>query len=198
VREAVTGLVEAYNDVIQEISTHVAYDEETKKAGVLAGTSIPNVVSSLRELMSTVVKADTTGNITSMYDLGVAFNRDGTLSLDNEVLDAALRDNGEGVEAFFLGDTDQKIEGFADLINERFRALTSSSGLVETEKKATQNRIDGLQLQIARDTERLDKKYESLSQQFIELDRYMNQQSSIANFLTGQFASLNGLANSKK
>ena len=156
VREALTGLVEAYNEVIQEISTHVAYDEETKKAGILAGTSIPNVVSSLRELMSTVVKADTKGNITSMYNLGMAFNRDGTLSLDNEVLDAALRDNGEGVQAFFLGDTDQKIEGFADLINERFRALTSSSGLVETAKKATQNRIDGLNMQIARDTERLD------------------------------------------
>jgi flagellar hook-associated protein 2 len=198
VRGAITGLVEAYNDVVQEISTHVTYDEETKKVGILAGTNIPDVVSSLRALMSTVVKADTKGHITSMYNLGMAFNRDGTLSLDDKVLDAALRDDSEGVQAFFLGDKDQKIEGFADRINERFRALTSSSGLVETEKKATQNQIDGLNLQIARDTERLDKKYESLSQQFVALDSYMNQQSSIANFLTGQFASLNGLTSSKK
>jgi flagellar hook-associated protein 2 len=194
VRGALTGLVDAYNDVVQEISTHVAYDEETQEAGVLAGTSIPNVVASLRELMSTVVKADAEGNITSMYNLGMVFNRDGTLSLDTKVLDAALADNIEGVQAFLGGDQDQKIEGFADLVNERFRVLTSSAGLLETEKKTTQGRIDGLKLQIARDTERLDKKYESMAQQFVELDRYMNQLSSISSFLTSQFAGLKQLS----
>jgi flagellar hook-associated protein 2 len=90
-----------------------------------------------------------------------------------------------------LGDEDQQIEGFADLVNERLRTLTSVAGLFATEKQATQERIDSLKLQTARDTERLDRKYERLTRQFIELDRYMNQQSSIASFLTSQFSSLN-------
>jgi flagellar hook-associated protein 2 len=183
VRDAMTGLVESYNDVVQEINTHVAYDEDTKKFGVLAGTTVRGVVFALQEFMNTVVKADATGAITSMHNVGMVFNRDGTLSLDTEVLDAALADNIDGVQAFFLGDQDQKIEGFADLVNERLRALTSVSGLLKTEENAAQDRIDGLRLQIERDTERLDKKYERLTQQFVELDRYINQLNAISGFL---------------
>jgi flagellar hook-associated protein 2 len=189
--EAITGLVEAYNDVIQEINTKVAPDEETGEFGILAGTSIRSLVFDLRNLMSTVVKAGAGSDITSMYDVGMAFDRDGTLSLDKDVLAAALADNLEGMQAFFLGDEAQKVEGFADLINERLRVLTSVSGLLATEKNAAQSRIDSLKLQIERDTERLDRKYERMTQQFIELDRYMNQMSSISSFLTSQFSSLN-------
>jgi flagellar hook-associated protein 2 len=197
VSEAITGLVETYNDVIQEISTKSAYDQETQEVGILGGTTIEGLVFELRNLMSTTVEANAEGNITSMYDIGMGFNRDGTLSLDNEVLAAALADNIEGVQAFFLGDEDQKMEGFADLVNERLRAITSVTGLLETEKNAAQGRLDGLKLQIERDTERLDRKYERMTQQFVELDRYMNQLSSISSFLTTQFTSLNQLLNDK-
>ena len=191
VRQAITGLVEAYNDVLQEITTHTTYDTETQKAGMLAGTTIRSLVLSLPEIMNTVVKADAQGIITSMYHIGMEFNRDGTLSLDNDVLDAALVDNTEGIQAFFLGDEDQKTEGFADLVNERLRVLTSFSGMLETEKNAAQGRMDGLKLQIERDTERLDRKYERMTQQFVALDQYMNQLTSVSNFLTSQFSSLN-------
>jgi flagellar hook-associated protein 2 len=177
--------------VVQEINTQVAYDEETGEFGALAGTGIRSLAFDLLELMNTTVRTNAKGNITSMYQIGMEFNRDGTLSLDDEVLAAALADNPEAVQAFFLGDEDQKIEGFADLVNERLRLLTSVAGLVETEKNAAQGRIDNLKLQIERDTERLDKKYERMTQQFVELDRYMNQMSSVSSFLTGQFDSLN-------
>jgi flagellar hook-associated protein 2 len=197
VSKAITGLVEAYNDVIQEINTNVAYDKETREFGTLAGTTIRSLVFDLLALMNTTVEADAEGKITSMYNVGMVFNRDGTLSLDNDVLTAALANNIEGVRAFFLGDEARKIEGFADLVNERFRALTSASGLFETEKNAAQDRIDSVKLQIEIETERLDKKYERMAQQFVELDRYMNQLSSISSFLTGQFASLNQVLNSK-
>jgi flagellar hook-associated protein 2 len=191
VNEAITGLVEAYNDVVQEISTKSAIDEKTQKPGILADTPIRSVVFDLQEIMNNTVEADAQGSITALQNIGIEFNRDGTLSLDEDVLEAALAKNLEEVQAFFLGDEDQQIEGFADLVNERLRTLTSVAGLFATEKQATQERIDSLKLQTARDTERLDRKYERLTRQFVELDRYMNQQSSIASFLTSQFSSLN-------
>jgi flagellar hook-associated protein 2 len=181
--------------VLQEISTKSAVDEKTQKPGILAGTSIRSVVFDLQELMNNTVEADAQGNIMALQNVGIEFNRDGTLSLDKEVLAAALADNLAGVQAFFLGDEDQQIEGFADLVNERLRTLTSVAGLFATEKQATQERINSLKLQTARDTERLDRKYERLTRQFVELDRYMNQQSSIASFLTSQFSSLDQLLN---
>jgi flagellar hook-associated protein 2 len=188
--ETISGLVEAYNDLVQEISTKVAYDEETGKPGILANTTLRSLVFDLQNLMNTTVEANAADTITSMYSLGMEFNRDGTITLDTDVLDAALADNLEAVQAFFLGDDDQESEGFADLVNERLRTLTSVSGLLATEKNTTQDRIDNLELQIETETARLDKKYEIMTRQFIELDRYMNQMSSIAGFLTSQFASL--------
>jgi flagellar hook-associated protein 2 len=173
----------------------VAYDEETKKSGILAGTGVRNLLFDLRELMSTTVTADTEGDITSMYKVGMEFDRDGTLTLDSEALTAALADNPEGVQAFFLGDDTRKIEGFADQINERIRVLTSTAGLVETEKSAAQDRIAGLKVQIEGETERLDRKYERMTRQFIELDKYMNQMSSISSFLTSQLSSLSQRGN---
>ncbi len=190
---SITGLVEAYNDVVQEIRTNVAYDETTEEFGVLAGTTIRDLVFDLQDLMNTVVKADATGTITSMVDIGMEFNRDGTITLDNDVLTAALAANLTGTQAFFMGDDTKEIEGFADLVNERLRMLTSVSGLLRTEENATQGQIDDLELRIEIETERLDKKYDILTRRFVELDRFMSQMASVSSFLTGQFDSLNRL-----
>ncbi|MCK5229874.1 MAG: hypothetical protein KAR13_06395, partial [Desulfobulbaceae bacterium] len=58
------------------------------------------------------------------------------------------------------------------------------------EKSAAQTRISDLELAIESETDRLNKKYDLMAKQFIELDRYMNQMTSISSYLTSQFDSL--------
>lgn len=189
----ITDLVTAYNDAVQEVQTNVNYDEETEEFGLLARTTVRDLPYDLQNLMTTTVKADTNGNVTTLFDLGLEFNRDGTISIDSTVLASAISSYSSGVEDFFLGDDDEGITGFADLVNDYLREVTGGSGQIAAEKNAGQLRIDDLELQIETETERLDKKYDLLAKQFIELDRYMNQMTSISNYLTSQFDSLSNL-----
>jgi flagellar hook-associated protein 2 len=53
-------------------------------------------------------------------------------------------------------------------------------------------------LTLEAETARLDKKYELLAQQFVQLDQYMNQMTSLSNYLSGQFDSLMNVWDSKK
>lgn len=196
-KEKITTLVTSYNDVVQEVKEKSSYDAESESTGVLAGTTLRGLPFELEGLMTRINKADPEGNIQSLFDLGLEFNQDGTITINDTILSAAISEHGAGVQAFFLGDTENDIEGLADTINDRLRTMTSTTGIVESEKSATQTRIDDLNLHIEEDTARLDKKYSLLTKQFVALDSYMSEMTSMSNFLTGQFKSLSdGWANS--
>ena len=121
------------------------------------------------------------------------FDEDGLITIDEEVLAAAIAAAPDSVSAFFLGDEDAEITGFADTVNAYLRVVTSGTGQVEAEKTAAQTRIDDLELTIEAETERLDKRYEILTRQFVELDRYMSQMKSMGDYLTSQFDSLGSM-----
>ncbi|MCK5230541.1 MAG: flagellar filament capping protein FliD, partial [Desulfobulbaceae bacterium] len=105
-------------------------------------------------------------------------------------LAGAIADNAAAVQSFFLGDDTNEITGFANLVNDRLRTLTAGDGQIEAEKTGAQERISQLELTIESETDRLNQKYELMTKQFIELDRYMNQMTSISSYLTNQFSSL--------
>lgn len=190
IREMVESLVTAYNAALTEIKTTTGYDSETEEFGVLARTTVRDLPYTLQRLMTSSVLADGTGAIRSLFDLGLEFNRDGSISLNEEMFDQALADNPDGVSAFFLGDSDRNIEGFADRVNDQLRYITGAGGQIEGEKSSAQVRITDLKLKIEQETNRLDKKYELLTKQFIELDRYMNQMTSLSGYLANQFDSI--------
>ncbi|MCJ7602862.1 MAG: flagellar filament capping protein FliD, partial [Desulfobulbaceae bacterium] len=157
IKDMITGLVTAYNDAVQEVRTNSSYDPETGKFGTLFGTTLRDLPNTLRNLMTSTVRADETGQVTTLFDLGLEFNRDGTISLNEETVDAALADYPDEVSAFFLGDSDRDIQGFADLVNERMRTFTGAAGQIEGEKQSAQDRITETELKVTAENERLDK-----------------------------------------
>ncbi len=308
----ITDLVTAYNDVVQEIDGQVGYDATTEEFGILAGTTIRDIPFGLQGLMTASNGADSTGIVETLFDLGMAFQRDGSITLDQTKLAEMLSDSPDAVRDFFIGtetsiaipqldtssgvidadlvsiaDTNgtfvikygigatdtitvdltagdslntlvaainadaenvgngtggrlltastyttdgttylrlesannvgtgdvtalsietngtnmtfgvatnryiySSVDGFADGVTDYLRTLTSGTGQVAAEKSGAQSRIDSLNLKIEEDTVRLDKRYELMAKQFVALDGYMSQMTSMANFLTGQFQSL--------
>lgn len=190
IKDMIKGLVTAYNDAVQEVRTNSSYNTETGKFGALFGTTLRDLPNTLRNLMTSTISADETGKVTTLFDLGLEFNRDGTISLNEETVDAALADYPDAISAFFLGDSDRDIQGFADMINERMRTLTGAAGQIAGEKQSAQDRITETELKVAAENERLDKKYELMAKQFTELDRYMRQMTSLSDYLSNQFDSI--------
>ncbi len=70
--------------------------------------------------------------------------------------------------------------------------------MFEVGKTTAKESIRNLELTIEADTARLDKKYELLTNQFIQLDVYMSQMKSLGEYLAGQFDSLSDGWSQKK
>lgn len=189
-KDKITAFVEAYNEVYLEVKVQSSYDSETGAFGSLSSTTLRDLPYELQGLMSSFSKGDTSKGVQSLFDLGVEFGRDGTGTINQETLTSVISNSADKVKLFFLGDPDNEVEGFADKINSRLRTLTSTGGIVEAEKTAAQSRIDNLQQYIEDQTARLDKRYDQLTKQFVALDKFMNEMTSMSAFLSGQFDSL--------
>jgi flagellar hook-associated protein 2 len=100
---ALEEFVTAYNAVNSFINGQFAYNANTKKAGVLAGDStLRRIQSSLQnQIIQSVSNQFTSYSVGSQ--VGLNFNRDGSLSLNKTKLQNALADDPTAVAALFLG-----------------------------------------------------------------------------------------------
>jgi flagellar hook-associated protein 2 len=155
-RDSIKGLVTAFQDAIQEVKTQTAYDSQTRTSGPLANSSVLQGLSGqLSALLGT--KINTGGTITSLFDLGLQFNRDGSITLNEDTLTKALADHPDDVTALFAGKTG--VTGLGTLLTDTLNTLTQpSSGAIATDKQATQAQIDRLDASIASTKARLDKR----------------------------------------
>ena len=187
IKSEITGFVESFNELVQEIKTNSSYDEETEEWGILASSfSVKRLPQELSALMSAIVK--TVDSTTSMYDLGMEVNRDGTITLDEDVLDNAISSGYNDVKDLFLGDEDAGVTGLGDLINDTLRDITMSSGLIDSEKDAAQDQINRIEEDIETATERLDKRYEDMARQFAILDVFMSRMQTQSTFIDEMFS----------
>ena len=191
-KEKITDLIDTYNEINSEVDlkTHYAA-EDTDEDGILSNIqSLKSLDSTLFDLLGTVI--DTGTSITSLADLGMETNQDGTITLDQTVLDEAFASSLDDVTALFIGDSDRDIEGLGDTLNEKLRSMTNSStGIVNAEKSTIQEKIDNLTESIETATTRLDKKYDQMARQFIELDSFIGRMNSQMNYLASMIDSFN-------
>lgn len=191
VKAKILAMVDAYNAAAKEIADNSRYDEETKVAGSLSGVStFRTMVSQLKQTLLTSIQG-LGGAYDNLTDIGLAFNRDGSATMDETVLTTALEDNPEDVQLLLVGDTTSGIDGIATLLNEQLRDITKPiSGLIANEKERVDQTIQRLNDQIESMTIRLDNKYDLLTKQFVQLDTLMSNLQKQGDFLSAQIESM--------
>ena len=194
IADSVKGLVTAFQDAIQEVTTKTAYDNQTGTFGPLAQSSaLQGVSGELGQLLGSRIK--TGGAITSLYDLGLEFRRDGSITLNEDTLTKALADHPDDVKTLFAGKTG--VTGLGTLLTDKLSNLTQpSSGTIATEKQATQAQIDRLNTNITATKARLDKRYDTLARQFAKLDQYAAKLQQQGDYLSSIITSFNNLQKS--
>lgn len=101
IQASVTGFVKAYNDLANTIKTLSGYDASTKKGGLLLGDSTTqSVQNQIRNLLSTSVNG-LGGGLTTLSQIGISFQKDGSLALDATKLTTALTNNISDVGGLF-------------------------------------------------------------------------------------------------
>ncbi len=196
-KEKIIALIDLYNEINTEIDLKTAYATDTNdKGGILSNIqSLKSLDSTLFDLLGTTVKTGT--DITSLADLGMETNQNGTITLDQSGLDKAFASSFDDVVTLFIGDSDKNIKGLGDTLNENLRSMTNSStGVVNAEKSTAQKKIDAITESIESATSRLDRKYEQMAKQFIQLDSFIGRMNSQMNYLSSMIDSFNS-ANTK-
>lgn len=182
------GLVETLSTLMTDLDEKSNYDIDTGEKGIFFGeNSINRIDDELKSFLERELNID--GTITSMYDLGLTIESDGTLSIDTEVLEEALSSNAEDVTLFFTGDSEEGITGFGDLLYEKIKSYTGTDGLLSAEGDAVQTRITKLEEEIENDTTLLEKRYETLTNQYIAMDTYIQEMESQGSYLEQMFGS---------
>ncbi|MBV7535902.1 flagellar filament capping protein FliD [Duganella sp. sic0402] len=99
---AVNGFVKAYNELNTQITTLGGYNTETKTGGPLLGNStLRNLQASIRNQLSSSITGLQGSSLTNLSQIGVTFQKDGTLSLDGSKLQKAIDNNYADIASLF-------------------------------------------------------------------------------------------------
>jgi flagellar hook-associated protein 2 len=183
-KTAVTGLVDAYNKLNSTIKGMTSYNASTKTGAVLNGESgAASIMTALRKELTTATTG--AGSLKTLSDIGIAFQRDGTLAADDVKLTKALDGNFGGVTALFAG-----ADGFATRLTAATTALLGTTGVISSR---TENLNSAIKQNSARQDDlesRLvltEKRYRA---QFSALDSMMSKMQSTSSFLTQQLTAI--------
>lgn len=107
IKQAVSDFVDAYNEVQATLAKLTAApvvnsDGTTSGGGSLnRDAGVRSLVQTLRGITSTPLTLVTDGSPTTLAEIGVSTNRDGTLTLDSAALSAAMTSSPDAIEAMF-------------------------------------------------------------------------------------------------
>ncbi|GIU09879.1 MULTISPECIES: flagellar filament capping protein FliD [unclassified Shewanella] len=139
VKKSVEGFVEAYNDLMGTVSDLSSYDAETEKAGILQGDSmIRSLQSQLRGVLSS--SFDTSEGTTMLANIGIKTTQQGTLEIDEKILDKALESDMPQIrEMFSAEDT-----GLASRLDGLAETYVQSGGTLDSRDETLDNQVSRL------------------------------------------------------
>jgi flagellar hook-associated protein 2 len=164
----VKGFVEAYNAVLGFIQSQNALNKESDTSASLGGDGLlRSIEMRLRGIIQNPQYG--MGEINRIGQLGIQFQRNGTLEYSEEKFNKALASNPNAVQKFLTGD------GFATgfvptLKREIGNLLNSAFGPVATRKRSLQDKIQQQDQQVASKERQLKQKEEQLRNKFAAME----------------------------
>lgn len=113
-QNAAQSFVKAYNDVNSTLSSLLSYNATTKQGGPLLGDSAArNIQTRIRQVLTSSLTG-LSGNLTLLSQIGVSFQKDGTLGLDATKLQNALSNNFGDIDGLFaaVGKASDSLVGY--------------------------------------------------------------------------------------
>lgn len=184
---AIDSFIKAYNETLSTLKNLTGYDAEKGTSSTLTGDATARgIQNQLRNLVGSALGG--LGNTTRLSEIGITFQRDGTLKADSTKLDAALADPARNVAEFFAGKDD--VKGFADTLSTRLDDLLGTSGMLNSRTDGINASIKALDKQRENLLTRLESVEKRYRAQFTALDTMIASMSQTSTYLTQQLANL--------
>lgn len=173
--------VDAYNHVMQVVQAQFNITGTTDTSQML--TNDPALRGLQGSLANLVMKTVGSGAISSLADLGVETEKDGSLSLDSAKMTAAMTANPEAVNRIFQDATqgigkavDSLVQGYTDPV----------SGILTLDSKSLNDSVSQMDDQIASLQVRVNAYHDNLLLQFTQMEQVVSSMKSVGNYLTAQ------------
>lgn len=171
-----TSFVTAYNNLIKDVnSLH-------QKGGTLEGdNTVLTMQSQLTSVFNTAINLP--GNTYSaISQVGISFQKDGTLSLDTTTFQAALSGHLNDVKNLFTDST----QGFAQQLNSQLNSLLQTNGVLDAATTGINNNISDITMRADQMQTRLDAVQLRLQNQFAALDGLIGSMKQTSSALLAQ------------
>ena len=176
----IKNFVTAYNGVV----SYIASQSDADWGNDSTFTAIKRQMQSL--LTSTV---STSGSYSTLAELGIATQKDGTLLVSNTKLSDALSNDFSGVISLFTGENGGN--GVSQLFSDYLDSVTDSTdGFLAARKESTNSTIRRIDLQISNLQARLDSRQKTLEAQFSAMENLVSSLNSQSTFLSQQLSSM--------
>jgi len=181
VSSAVSSFVSSYNTLRGTINDLTAFDPVAGQGAVLLGDSgVRGISAGLQRELGNIVSG-IESQFTSLAELGLKTNTNGTLTLDQSKLDAAIASDLAGVEQLFTS-----TNGIATRLSSFTDEYTKSQGTLDERNDAILARLGDIALQRESLERRMSAREESLLAKFAAMDSILAQMQSTSSFLTQQ------------
>lgn len=178
--------VDAYNEfqtLAKELTKYTPTEKGTapdKTNGPLIGDSTLRMIQST--LRTQVRMPQASGDIDTLSKMGIKQKLDGTLEIDNKVLDKVLKENPSSVKVFFAGDG--KETGFGtENFNYLKETLDSKEGTLHNATDGIQKKKKSLDKRIEQTNKQIENTMDMYRRQFQNLDKMMTSLNSTSNSL---------------
>jgi flagellar hook-associated protein 2 len=191
VTSAINDFVKAYNSLQSTAAGLTTYDADTKTGAPLVGDStLRNLQTRIRQAL-TAPQSGGPNDMKVLTEIGVSFQKDGTLAVDSTKLTKALDTNLEGVSKLFASATGST-GGYGKQIDALVADLTRTGGSLQVATDGVTTTIKQLDEQYDAMQTRVDATVERYRKQFTALDVLVSSMNNTMSYLTQQFDAMNG------
>ncbi|HEY1998918.1 flagellar filament capping protein FliD [Paraburkholderia sp.] len=191
-KTAIGAFVTAYNNFVNAAASFTGFDS-TKAAGSQGGVLLgDSVLNTIRNTLASALSGDgkqgagAGSSTASLAAIGITFQKDGTLKLDDVTLSNALSSDSRAVAALFSAKT-----GLAVSMNRSLTTFLQKDGTIDAHTNALTADLKAVASQQTQLTAYTDKITKAYNAQFSALNKLMTQTSQSADYLTALFGGKN-------
>lgn len=182
INTAAAGLVDAYNALSSQLKSRSAYGTVGAAAPVLAGDgTVRLMLDQLRGILMTPASG---GTRTSLSQVGIGFQADGSLKLDSGKLNSALANDFSDVTNLFSSAT-----GFVTRLDTWATSVAQAGGLISTRTDSLSTSVKGYNEQIAKLESRMVFLQKQYTTTYSNLNTLLNSMNKTGAYLAQQFSS---------
>jgi flagellar hook-associated protein 2 len=181
INTAASGFVDAYNALANQIKSRSAYGTSTSSGGSLAGDGTLRIMQEqLRGIFNTPASG---GTLTSLAQVGIAFQKDGSLLLDSGKLNSAIAANYSDVTNLFSSST-----GYATRLEAWAKSSLAPDGLIDTRTQSLNKYVKDQHEAVDRLENRMTALQKKYTAEYTNLNLLLSRMNSTSTYLTQQLS----------